>query len=91
MRTILHPLFSLAEFSPEKLALFAQNSNGYAGDDGACSLTYPGDLDELEKLQDGREIPRGMVRVSCYGYQDELITEAEYLLALQEFLEIQKS
>ena len=84
---IFDSLFSLVEFSAEKLVSFAKNDHGYVGDDGAYSVTYFSDLDEFEKAHEMRDIPEGMVEIACYGQDSVLVSETDYLHALQRYLE----
>jgi hypothetical protein len=48
------------------LAEFAAQRHGFADTDGGFGVTYPGDLDEHDRVVDGIHIPEGFVQV--YGF-----------------------
>jgi hypothetical protein len=73
-----------------ELADFAVRRHGYGNTDGGFGLTYPGDLDEYERVVEGLHIPDGFVRVYGYwgppaGYELE-VSEALYLTTLEQAL-----
>jgi hypothetical protein len=66
-----------------ELAEFAACRHGFGDSDGGFGVTYPGDLDEYDRVVDGVRIPEGYVRV--YGFRgppdgyEVLVPEAVYL------------
>jgi len=46
-------------------------------------VTYPSDLDEYEKVNEGRHIPDGMVEIDYWDGEDK-----EVLIPLKKYLEL---
>lgn len=72
------------------LAEFAIQRHGYGNTDGGFGVTYPGDLDEYDRVVDGANIPDGFVEV--YGFwgppdgYEILVAESLYLDTLAAVL-----
>ena len=73
-----------------ELAEFAACRHGFGDSDGGFGVTYPGDLDEYDRVVDGFAIPEGFVQV--YGFwgapdgYEVLVPEAAYLHTLADVL-----
>ena len=73
-----------------ELAEFAVRRHGFGDSDGGFGVTYPGDLDEYDRVVDGIHIPEGFVQV--YGFwgppdgYELLVPEAVYLDQLGDML-----
>jgi hypothetical protein len=69
-----------------ELAEFASRRHGFGDSDGGFGITYPGDLDEYDRVVDGIKIPEGFVQV--YGFwgppdgYEVLVPETVYLALL---------
>jgi hypothetical protein len=69
-----------------ELAEFAVDRHGFGDSDGGFGVTYPGDLDEYDRVVEGCYIPPGFVKV--YGFwgppdgYELLVTESQYLRTL---------
>lgn len=73
-----------------ELSEFATQRHGFSNSDGGFGVTYPGDLDEYDRVIDGLNIPEGFVEVSGFwglpdGYE-LLVPESYYLTILAEML-----
>lgn len=69
---------------------FAAKRHGFGNSDGGFGVTYPGDLDEYDRVTDSVQIPNGFVHVYGFwglpnGYQ-LLVPESVYLTILSEML-----
>lgn len=73
-----------------ELSEFATERHGFGNTDGGFGVTYPGDLDEYDRVIDGINIPEGFVQV--YGFwgppdgYELLVPESAYLRTLVEML-----
>ncbi len=76
-------------FTPDDLVNYAESGHGYMADEGFFGVTYPDDLDEYEKVHDGRNIPNGMVEIDYWDGEDieVLISLSDYLHCLIKYLE----
>ena len=68
------------------LAAFAEQRHGYGDSNGGFGVTYPGDLDEYDRLTLGDRIPDGFIRACGFrgppeGYE-VLVPEGAYLAVL---------
>jgi hypothetical protein len=73
-----------------EVAEFAIQRHGYGNTDGGFGVTYPGDLDEYDRVEGGIHIPKGFVQVHGFwgppdGYE-VLVAEALYLDTLATVL-----
>ncbi|MDB4778007.1 hypothetical protein OAG68_00960 [bacterium] len=72
-----------------ELASLALSRHGYSSTDSYCGITYPTDLDEMDRTH-RESIPRGFIEAYA-GYGDpnveaHLVSESEYLELLRQFL-----
>ena len=95
-KTVTDPTFAALtaiRHWPDKAALarFALDRHGYGDTNGGFGITYPGDLDEHERLVEGRSIADGFVL--AYGFwglpdgYEVLVPEWLYRDVLAEVLE----
>jgi len=85
-------LAAISHWSNKKeLVQFALDRHGYADSNGGFGITYPGDLDEYDRIVEGVSIPEGFVQ--AYGFWGPpegyalLVEEWRYRDVLAEVLE----
>jgi len=87
---IVAKIFSRSWPSADELASFALERHGFGEDGGYHGVSYPGDLDDLDRAN-GNTIARGMVELSYWDgeIKEVLIPEQLYLQLLATHLEQQ--
>lgn len=88
MQEIYNDIFSRTFPSHSQLVKFALARHGFGGDNGYYGLTYPNDIDEYERVVEGKFVPEGKVQINYWDgkHKDILVSEKEYILALKNFL-----
>ena len=73
------------------LVTFARERHGYGNSDGYFGITYPGDLDDCDRVN-GESISEGNVEAyAWYGATDgdtHILSELEYLTLLRQYFSV---
>ncbi|HEY1186813.1 MAG TPA: hypothetical protein VGE74_04105 [Gemmata sp.] len=74
------------------MAGFAEQRHGYSGGEGIFGVTYPNDLDEYDRVTEGRFIPPGYIRIYGWWWPPQegyelFVPETVYLALLARVLD----